>query len=145
MTGRLRAPFVFAARVIRVPVRNEDEVDFAQRGKVLVLERCPRVLSQERVDDDDLARRARDSEGRMAEPQNLNLLLRCRETCIQTEHRGHAGRGHGPGADCDGHDCLRESCLRESDIAMVLLALTSGEQAGLEWVVEPLRLEEGAP
>ena len=74
--------------VVTMPVGDEDQVDLAERGEVLVLRRRPRIGLEEGIDDDHLARRAREAESRVAEPEDLDLL-------------GHAGARENPAHDCD--------------------------------------------
>ena len=52
--------------VVRMTVRDQDQVDLAERGEVLVLRRRSRILLEKGIDDDHLARGARDAERGMA-------------------------------------------------------------------------------
>jgi hypothetical protein len=54
--------------VVGVAVRDQDQVDLAESGEILVLRRRARVLLQERVDDDHLAGRAGEAKRRVPEP-----------------------------------------------------------------------------
>ncbi len=61
------------ADMVAVGVRDEDQVDLAELGEVLVLGGCLRVTGQEGVGHDHLAARRGDLERRLTEPEHLDL------------------------------------------------------------------------
>src|SRR5882724_5281682 len=70
------APAVVAARrpdVIAMAVGDEDHVDLAELGEVLLVGGCLRIPGHERVDHDHLAARRGHLERRLAEPVHLDL------------------------------------------------------------------------
>jgi hypothetical protein len=69
--------------MIAMPVRDQDQIDFAQGFKLLVFGRRLGIIDQERIDDNHLASGRGDLGGRLAQSLYFNLAAlrrRCRAT-----------------------------------------------------------------